>query len=99
MGSETGFGRPAAVAIFVQANAEEWNAHLHSSEQLTGESVQMTYTEFVEALVRVADLKVEEQGTLAAKLDAFLQNTFLPAVPQQALDGGTLALADAIGVE
>ena len=52
-----------------------------------------------EALVRVADLKVEEQGTLAAKLDAFLQNTFLPAVPQQALDGGTLALADAIGVE
>ena len=36
---------------------------------------------------------------LAAKLDAFLQNTFLPAVPQQALDGGTLALADAIGVE
>ena len=99
MGSETGFGRPAAVAIFVQANAEEWNEHLHSSEQLTGESVQMTYTEFVEALVRVADLKVEEQGTLAAKLDAFLQNTFLPAVPQQALDGGTLALADAIGVE
>ena len=99
MGSETGFGRPAAVAIFVQANAEEWNEHLHSSEQLTGESVQMTYTEFVEALVRVADLKVEEQGTLAAKLDAFLQNTFLPAVPQQALDGGTLALADAIGVD
>ena len=59
----------------------------------------MSPTEFVEALVRVADLKVEEQGTLAAKLDAFLQNTFLPAVPQQALDGGTLALADAIGVE
>ena len=56
-------------------------------------------TEFVEALVRVADLKVEEQGTLAAKLDAFLEKTFLPAVPQQALDGGTLALADAIGVD
>ena len=47
----------------------------------------------------VAELDRGCTEILAAKLDAFLQNTFLPAVPQQALDGGTLALADAIGVD
>lgn len=78
--------REKAIAIFVLANAEEWNEHLHCSDELAGEAVQMTYQEFAEALVGVADVKVAGAAPLRDKLRLFLEEMMLPNVPAQCKD-------------